>query len=99
MEAFRSCYLASKLYFLKQTQFLLCLLRVPLLLCGSNGIFKKKARIAEPTKGIRIMRCELQGSIWKAYIFPRGKKLKEKASCPGNRDKHDHHIRARYKIR
>ena len=31
--------------------------------------------------------------------FPEGKIPKEQASCPGNTDKHDHHIQAKYKMK
>lgn len=61
-----------------QAQFLLCLLTVPILLCGSKGTFKKNSRSSEPKKGRRIMRCELQGSVWKAYIFPKEKYQKNR---------------------
>ena len=71
--------------------------RVPVLLCGSKGTFKEKARSAEPNKGVRIMRCELQGNIWKAYTFPKGKILKEQANRQNNRYKHYHHTETKYK--
>lgn len=72
----------------------------PPLLCRAKGTFKEKARLAEPNGNknneVWATRQHLRG-----FYVPKGETQKEKASCPGNMNKHYHHNhpKAKHKIK